>query len=383
MKARKQTPAAGGAPRRRFLARAAAAAGLGFPALARAQGPIGLRWQSTWAAKDILHEYALDFAKKVNDMTGGDLRIEVLAAGAVAQPSALLEAVSKGALDGGHGLLAYHYGRHPAFALWGTGPAFGMDANMVLAWHKYGGGRQLLRKLHDAVGANVVSFPYGPMPTQPLGWFRKPIARPEDLKGLDIRAEGLAGEIYAAMGATASALPPGEATSALRRGVLEGAEFNNVSSDRILGFPEVARVCMLQSYHQSAEQLEILFNRAKFEALPPKIRAIIEAAVEAASSDMSWKAIERYSRDHSELREKDGLRMLRTPDTVLRRQLSAFDQVAKERAADPLFREIEESQRRFAQRAVRWYLDTQVSPNLAYSHYFEGKPPARRRPAKK
>ena len=165
--------------RRRFLKVAAAsAATVAAPAVVHAQGPVSMRFQSTWAAKDIFHEYALDYAKKVNDMTGGDLKIEVLPAGAVVPAFGLLDAVSKGTLDGGHGVFVYHYGKQTALALWGSGPGYGMDANMLLAWHRYGGGKELLQKLYASIGANVVSFPYGPMPTQPLGWFKKPVRRP-------------------------------------------------------------------------------------------------------------------------------------------------------------------------------------------------------------
>ena len=105
-----------------------------------------MRWQSTWPSKDIFHEYALDFGKRVNDMTGGDLKIEVLPAGAVVPAFQLLDAVSKGVLDGGHGVLVYHYGKQTALALWGSGPGYAMDANMLLAWHKYGGGKELLEQ---------------------------------------------------------------------------------------------------------------------------------------------------------------------------------------------------------------------------------------------
>src|SRR4026209_1509281 len=184
--------------RRKFLTGAAAAATgaatLGFPMIAKAQGPISMRFQSTWPAKDIFHEYATDFAKKVNDMTGGELKIEVLPAGAVVPAFGLLEAVSKGTLDGGHGVLVYHYGKQNALALWGSGPGFGMDANMLLSWHKYGGGKELLEKLYASIGANVVSFPYGPMPTQPLGWFKKPVTKAEDLPGVKFRKAGHQGE---------------------------------------------------------------------------------------------------------------------------------------------------------------------------------------------
>src|SRR5512134_1810262 len=168
---KQQNPKTAPASRRKFLAGAAAAtagATLGFPTIVKAQGPVSMRWQSTWPSKDIFHEYALDFAKRVNDMTGGELKIEVLPAGSVVPAFGLLEAVSKGTLDGGHGVLGYHYGKQNALALWNSGPAFGMDANMLLSWHKYGGGAELLAKLYASIGITTVqSFLYGPMATQP------------------------------------------------------------------------------------------------------------------------------------------------------------------------------------------------------------------------
>jgi len=364
--------------RRKFLTGAAAATtgvvAAGFPMIAKAQaGPITMRWQSTWPAKDIFHEYALDFAKKVNDMTGGDLKIEVLPAGAVVPAFQLLDAVSKGTLDGGHGVLVYHYGKQNALALWGSGPAYGMDANMLLAWHKYGGGKELLAKLYGSIGANVVSFPYGPMPTQPLGWFKKPITKVQDMKGLKFRTVGISIDVFTAMGAAVNALPGGEIVPAMDRGLLDAAEFNNQTSDRILGFADVSKVCMLQSYHQNAEQFEIMFNKGKFDALPAKMKAIIENAVDAASSDMSWKAVHRYSQDYIEMQQKQGVKFYKTPDAVLQAQLNGYDDAVAKRKDNALFREIEESQRKFAERAVRWDLDTNVNRRMAYNHYFAKK----------
>src|SRR5919206_1506341 len=335
------------ASRRKFLTGAAAASGaaaLGFPAIVKAQGPTSFRWQSTWPSKDIFHEYALDFAKKVNDMTGGDLKIEVLPAGAVVPAFGLLDAVTKGTLDGGHGVLVYHYGKQNALALWGSGPAFGMDANQLLAWHRYGGGKELLQKLYASIGANVVSFPYGPMWTQPLGWYKKPITKVEDFKGMKFRTVGISIDVFTGLGAAVNALPGGEIVPAIDRGLLDGAEFNNQTSDRVLGFPDVSKVCMLQSYHQNAEQFEILFNKTKFDGLPAKMKAIIENAVEAASADMSWKAVDRYSKDYVELQTKDKVRFYRTPDSVLQRQLEVYDQVTDKKASDnAIFRKILES----------------------------------------
>ena len=365
--------------RRKFLAGSVATAGAvvsGFPMIAKAQaGPISMRWQSTWPAKDIFHEYALDFAKKVNDMTGGDLKIEVLPAGSVVPAFGLLEAVSKGTLDGGHGVLGYHYGKQNALALWNSGPAFGMDANMLLSWHKYGGGVELLAKLYASIGYTTVqSFLYGPMATQPLGWFKKPITKTADFKGLKYRTNGLAIDLFTAMGAAVNALPGGEIVPAMDRGLLDAAEFNNATSDRILGFPDVSKVCMLQSYHQSAETFEIMFNKPKYDALPSKIKAIIAGAVEASSADMSWKAIDRYSKDYIELQTKDKVKFYKTPDSILQDQLTLWSAILEKKSSEnALFKEIVESQKAFAERTVKWDQDTYVSRRMAMNHFFGAK----------
>jgi TRAP-type mannitol/chloroaromatic compound transport system substrate-binding protein len=359
--------------RRRFLEGAAVAtvATVAAPAVVKAQGPISMRWQSTWPSKDIFHEFALDYAKKVNDMTGGDLKIEVLPAGAVVPAFGLLEAVSKGTLDGGHGVLVYHYGKQTALALWGSGPGYAMDANMLMAWHKYGGGKELLDKLYASIGANVVSFPYGPMPTQPLGWFKKPVTKVDDLKGLKFRTVGISIDVFQGLGAAVNALPGGEIVAAMDRGLLDAAEFNNATSDRVLGFADVSKICMLQSYHQNAEQFEITFNKDKYNALPDKMKAIIANAVEAASQDMQWKAIDRYSKDYVELQTKDKVKFYKTPDAVLKRQLEIYDEVVTKKAAEnPMFKEIVQSQMAFAKRATQWEQDTVVSRKLVFDHYF-------------
>jgi TRAP-type mannitol/chloroaromatic compound transport system substrate-binding protein len=370
--------------RRKFFARAAAAtagaAALGVPMVSRAQ-TVSFRFQSTWPAKDIFHEYANDFAKKVNDMAGNRLRIEVLPSGAVVRAFDLLDAVAKGTLDGGHGVVAYWYGKNSAVALWGSGPAFGMNANQVLSWHYYGGGKELLDEIYRSLNIQVQSFLYGPMPTQPLGWFKKPITRAEELKGLKYRTVGLAVDIFTDLGAAVNPLPGGEIVPALDRGLIDAAEFNNATSDRILGFPDVAKNCMLQSFHQSGEQFEVLFNKPKYDALPQELKSVIDYAVQAASADMSWKAEHRYSQDYIELRTKDKVNFFKTPDAVLRAQLAAWDRViAKKTGDNPFFKRVLDSQRAFAERVCRWSFDTNVDFRMAYNHYF-ARPAAA--PAKK
>jgi TRAP-type mannitol/chloroaromatic compound transport system substrate-binding protein len=366
------------ASRRTFLKKAAVgaagAAVAAVPTIHVAQAPITMRWQSTWPTKDIFHEYALDFAQKVNDMTGGRLKIEVLPAGSVVKPFDLLDAVSKGTLDGGHGVLAYWYGKNPALALWGSGPSFGMDPNMVMAWHWYGGGKELLEEIYKSLNIEVKSFVYGPMPTQPLGWFKKPVTKPDDFKGLKFRTVGLSIDIFTGLGAAVNALPGAEIVPAIDRGLLDAAEFNNTSSDKALGFADVSKVCMLQSFHQSAENFEIIFNRQKYEALPQDLRNIILYAVEAASADMSWKAIDRYSKDYIDLQKNHGVKFYKTPDSVLKRQLDIWDAIIKKKSSEnPFFKKVLDSQRAFAERAGRWQADTLVDYKMALNHFFSTK----------
>jgi TRAP-type mannitol/chloroaromatic compound transport system substrate-binding protein len=362
-------------PRRRNLLKGAAVAAgaMSAPMIATAQTTTTLRFQSTWPSKDIFHEYANDFAKKVNDMASGKLKIEVLPAGSVVPAFQLLDAVNKGTLDGGHGVVAYHYGKQSALALWGSGPSFGMDPNMLLAWHNYGGGKVLLEEIYKSINMDVVSYLYGPMPTQPFGWFKKPITTVEQLKGVKFRTVGLAVDLYTAMGAAVNPLPGGEIVPALDRGLLDAAEFNNASSDRLLGFPDVVKNCMLQSFHQSGEQFEILFNKAKLNALPAELKSIIDYAVQAASADMSWKAAERNSQDYIELK-KAGIKFYKTPDAILRAQLAAWDTIiAKKGAENALFKKVLDSQKAYAQRVGQWQNDYTVDFKMAYNHYFGAK----------
>jgi TRAP-type mannitol/chloroaromatic compound transport system substrate-binding protein len=363
--------AAGQGSRRRFLLGAATAAA-SFPMAAAAQAPIALRFQGAWSAKNIFHEFALDYAKKVNDMSGGRLRIEVLPAGAVVKPFDLLDAVHKGVLDGCHAVSAYWSGKNSAFSLFGTGPALGLDANQFLAWMEYGGGKAFYEELLNRVlSLDVTGFLYGPMPTQPLGWFKKAITAPAQLKGLKYRTVGLSVDLFRELGAVVNALPEDAIVAAMKTGTIDAAEFNNVSSDWIVGIPDVAKICMLQSYHQPAETFEILVNRKKHDALPTDLRLILKHAAEAASADMSWKAMHRYSEDHVSMREKQGVKFQRTSAEMLRAQMKAWGAVAARQSRDnPFFERVFRSQQAWARRTVAWARETVVDPRIAYDFWF-------------
>lgn len=367
--------------RRGFLKTGAAAATataiLATPGVSRAQTAV-FRFQSTWPQRDIFHEFAQDYVTRVNAMGGGRLRLELLAAGSVVGAFQVLDAVHSGTLDGGHGVSAYWFGRNKAFSLFGTTPPWFGDANQLLGWFYYGGGEALYRKLmQDVLRLNAVGFLTGPMPTQPLGWFRNPIERAEQIRGLRYRTVGLATDLMQEMGAAVVALPGGEIVPALERGVIDAAEFNNPSSDRLLGFPDVAKNYYVQSYHQAVEAFEILFNKTKFDALPDEHRAMLRHSAEAASSDMSWKLQERYSADLLAMAQTQQVNVRPTPTPILDAQLQAWDRVIARTEGDnsnpnngPLFKEICDSQRAWCRRVGNFFLRYQASPVRSFNHFF-------------
>lgn len=360
--------------RRAFLtagaAAAAGAAAMAAPNVVRAQDAIVWKFQSTWPSKDIFHEYASDYVTRVNEMTGGKLKLELLAAGSVAKAFEVQDAVIAGTLDGGHGVCAYWYGKHKAFSLFGTPPAWGWRANQMIGWMKYGGGQALYDELvQDVLGLNLVGFLTGPMPTQPLGWFKQEITSADQLKDLKYRTVGLSADLFKEMGAAVTILGGGEIVPAMERGLLDAAEFNNPSSDSLLGFADVSKDYMLQSYHQSAECFEVLFNKDKFDALPAELQAILRYAAESASSDMSWKAMDRYSKDIEALKAK-GVKVHRTPDAVLEAQLAAWDKVLTAQSAEPFFAKVVESQKAWVKRVVGLQFDMEVDQTKAFNHFF-------------
>ena len=152
----------------------------------------------------------------------------------------LVDAVSKGVLDGGHGIPAFWFGKNIAFGLYGAGPDFGMDANQLMGWVEYGGGKELFAEIQRAAQLNIVSYLGGPVPCEPMGWFKKEIKGPADLKGLKFRTSGLAVEMFTALGMSAVQMAPADIVPALDRGLLDGAEFASATDDRIMGFPDVA-----------------------------------------------------------------------------------------------------------------------------------------------
>ena len=361
--------------RRKFLkgsgiaATGAAAAVMGAPHVAKAATV--LKVQAAWGG-GIFLEFAQDYADRVNKMAGGSMKIELLGVDAVVKTAEMQTAVHKGVLDGAHLVTAYWYSKSPVASLFGTGPCFGWSANELMGWIQYGGGRELYNELmHDKLRLNLVGFFSGPMPAQPLGWFKKEVNSAADMEGLKYRTVGLAADVLQEMGMSVVQLPGGEIQPSMKSGLIDAAEFNNPSSDKDLGMQDVSKDYYLGSYHQSQESFEIIFNKTLFDRMSPEQQSILEYATEAASSDMAWKAMERYSADLVTLKEEHGVRVHRTADSIMAAQLKAWDVVVERMSkGDPFFAKVVASQKAWAKRYGAYALQNAPNYRLAYEHYY-------------
>jgi TRAP-type mannitol/chloroaromatic compound transport system substrate-binding protein len=358
--------------RRKFLTGAAltGAAVLAAPQVSRAQTTT-LKMQGSWGAKDVFNEFAEDYVKRVNEMAGGRLRIDYLVGGAVVHPFQVFDGVHGGQIDAAHTVTVYWYGKHKAASLFGTGPVFGFNANEGLGWIHNGGGGELFEELQTKImKVNIKSFFAMPHPTQPLGWFKRPVKSAADIKGLKYRTVGLAADLFQAMGASVAQLPGGEIVPAMERGVIDAFEFNNPTSDRRFGAADVAKNYMLGSYHQATEYFEIMFNRSKFSALPKEHQAILQYAAEAASAANEWKSYDYYSKDLQELISKDKVNVIRTPKDVFDAQIKAWDGLIEVLGKDPFMKKVMDSQKAWVKRVVYYTQLNSADYRTAYEHHF-------------
>ena len=355
----------------------APAASTQAPAVSVTPSTVVLRMQGSWGATDIFNEMAQEYVTRVNQMSGGRLRIDYLVGGAVVKPFEVMDAVSRGVLDGGHTVPVYWYGKSKVASLFGSGPINGCDAPQTLAWIYRGGGLELYNELLQNLRLNVVGYFAMPMPTQPLGWFKKPIKDAKELKGLKYRTVGLAADLFQEMGAKVTQLPGGEIVPALERGVIDAFEFNNPTSDSRFGAQDVIKNYMMGSYHQAMEFFEIVFNKNKWNAIPKDLQAILKYGVEAASSSNWWTAMDNYSRDLQVLINKHKVNVIRTPKSIMAEQLKAWDVITpKLMKEDPFFAKVVESQKAWAKRVAYYMFLNEADYKLAYEHIFKTKIPS-------
>jgi TRAP-type mannitol/chloroaromatic compound transport system substrate-binding protein len=260
-------------------------------------------------------------------------------------------------------------------SLFGSGPINGMDSFQTLSWIYRGGGLELYQELLNKLNLNYVGFFANPMPTQPLGWFKKPITDASQLKGLKYRTVGLAADLFQEMGAKVTQLPGGEIIPALDRGVIDAFEFNNPTSDSRFGAQDVIKNYEMGSFHQAMEFFEIILNKKKWDAMPKDLQAIWRYGVEAASQSNYWTAMANYPKDLQKLIEKDKVSVTRTPKSVFEAQLKAWDVLTQRLSADPFFAKVVASQRAWAKSVCQYWFLNDAPFKMGYEHVFKVKIP--------
>jgi len=376
-----EAPAKGKVSRRRFLRTGAVVAGgaaatIAAPNVSRAQ-TVTLKMQSSWGATSPFQDMAKQYVTRVEAMSGGRLKIDLLPSGSVVKAFQVQDAVHKGVLDAAHSVTAYWYSKNKAASLFGTGPVFGANASQILAWIHFGGGKELLVELErDILKLNILSFFAMPMPTQPLGWFKFRVTSLKQLQGLKYRTVGLATDIMQGLGMKVTQLPGGEIMPALEKGVIEAFEFNNPTADSRFGAQDVAKNYMMGSYHQAAEFFQIMFNKTKFNGLPKEHRAILEYSAEAANTANYGWAMDQYSKDLQWLmKPPQNVNVWRTGEDILRAELDSWDRVLKKLNKDPYFKKVVDSQKAWSKRVAFYDIVNAADYKLAYDHYFPGALP--------
>jgi TRAP-type mannitol/chloroaromatic compound transport system substrate-binding protein len=347
------------------------------PGSADAQQRFVWKVQSAWPATNLLHLSALELAKMIEEMSGGRLKWEVSAAGTVVGTFEVLDAVNRGLIDATHSWPGYWAGKHLAAGLFAPGPAgpFGMDREEYLSWLFAGGGLELYNemlqkelKMNVVVPAFTTSLPYW----EPLGWFKRPFNSLDDLRQVRFRTSGLGMEMMRTMGIAVVTLAGGEVIPALERGAVEGAEWAIPSHDIVMGFQNVTKYYYMPDLRQPASYQEVVINKAKWDALPKDLQAIVKWASLAEIIRMTAVSVDADSKAVEELEKKHGVKILRTPDDILKAQVEAIDKVyAAEAQKNPFFAKVLKSQKDFAQRAVPHAQKIRPPIEVVVEHYWK------------
>lgn len=320
-----------------------------------------IRMQTAVPSASIYFELLQRYADRVDKMSNGRLKIEILPDGAIVPAFEILDAVDKGIVEAGYAWTHYWSGKHPAAGLFSNpmaGAGAGMDQLTHVAWLLEGGGQQLLDKFYtDVLKLNIVAHMVQPMGPDPLGWFSRPIKDVNDFKSMKYRSPpGITGEIFKEMGVAAVAMPGGEIVPAAQRGTIDAAEWIGPADDRNLGLHTIWKYYYLQGLHQSTDVGEVIYNKDFYDKLAPDLQAILKTAALASMAETYSFNVWRNAQAIVELREKHNVQILDTPKDFFPEFVRATNVVLDRYAAkEPFFKEVLDSQRNFAKTVVPYW----------------------------
>jgi TRAP-type mannitol/chloroaromatic compound transport system substrate-binding protein len=347
------------------------------PGSASAQQRFVWKVQSAWPASNLLHISAVELAKSIEEMSGGRLKWDMMAAGTVVGSFEVLDAVNRNLIDASHAWPGYWAGKNTAAGLFAPGPGgpFGMDREEYLSWLYAGGGLELYNemlqkelKMNVIVPAFTTSLPYW----EPLGWFKKPFNNLDDLRKMKFRTSGLGMEMMKTMGISVVTLAGGEVIPALERGAVDGAEWAVPSHDILMGFQNVTKNYYMPDLRQPASYQEVLINRKKWDELPKDLQAIVKAASNAEIIRMTAYSVDLDGKAAEEFEKKHGVQIKTTPPDVLKAQVEAIDKVYEiESKKNPFFAKVLKSQKDFAARTVPHAQRIRPPIEMVVAHYWK------------
>ena len=333
----------------------------GAAPVSKAEAAKTIKWriQTALPAASMYMDIIKNFGKRVDAMSGGRLKTEVLPVGAVVGFFEVMDAVDKGIVEGGFTWAHFFSGKRPAAYLFADQPTIGgMDQFTYLAWFYEGGGNELYKDFIDNdLKANMVAFINLMSGGQPLGWFKEPINSLEDFQKLKYRSPpGLTGELFTGMGISVVALPGGEIVPAAQRGVIDAGEWINPGEDIRLGLHQVWKNYYLQGFHQASDLGSIIINKDFWNKLPADLQAIIEVAAMASVTESIAVNIYRNAAALKEMQDNFGVKVHDTPKDLYPAFLKSSKAVlAKYSAKDPFFKKVVESQEKFAKLTVPYW----------------------------
>jgi len=307
---------------------------------------------TTWPPNfPVLDESCKLFARLVEEMSGGRMRIRVYGGGELVPALETFDAVRNGAAEMGHGAAYYWAGKSPAAQFFATVP-FGMNAQQLNAWLQQGGGMQLWEELYRNFG--LIPMLGGNTGVQMGGWFNREIKSLNDLQGLKMRIPGLGGDVLAKAGGSPVLMAGGEIYTGLERGVIDATEWLGPYHDTLMGFQEIAKYYYAPGWHEPGTALEIIINQEKFTDLPPDLQAIIRAAA-AASAHWCWAEMDaRNSQAFQELVAK-GVDVRLFPEEVIAEFRRLTQEVISEMTArDPFAAKVYASYEAFRLRSAAY-----------------------------
>jgi TRAP-type mannitol/chloroaromatic compound transport system substrate-binding protein len=342
-----------------------------------AQGTTTLKIQAAWPPASMLWENSKFFAERVGKLSGGRLKIEMLASGSVVPPFESLDATGRGVIDGAHAAPAYWVGKNKAAALFGPAPGgpFGMDMLDYLGWIYQGGGQELYREFYrDVLKTDVVPLPLTSVSNQVLGWFKKPIKSVADLRGVKCRQTGITAEVFTELGLRTVNMAGGEIIPAAERGLIDCAEWVGPAEDMKLGFHQVFKHYYMPSLHEPAVVLELLVNGKSWEKLSPDLQEVLKAASLEATIHSAVALNKANAAALRELRDKHNVQIGRTPNDILLGMLKVWDKLAQQEAdRNPFFKKVYDSQRRWAADVVTSRRTVHPAYEVAADYYWPQK----------